>query len=125
MKHLSLKPNLGWKLLSVLYAGIFLSILWFAYHGQLPAFLTQNDKPAHVFLYAIATFLGHRVCKRRRLHLPGFSFPLFPALFTVFTITEELLQSLSPNRSLDAMDMVASMIGVGIGYWLAERRRTP
>lgn len=123
MKKQSFKSQLFWWTIAVIYAGIFLTILFLAYNGQLPAILTQNDKPAHVILYCLATYLGHRVCNRRRIKLMGCPLPLFPALFTCFTVTEELLQSLSPNRSLDAMDLVASVLGIFIGYKLAERRK--
>lgn len=110
-----------WILLSVVYAGIFLTILVFAYQGNLPAFLTQNDKLAHLVLYAIATFVGHRAFNRHRLSLVNRSLPTFPFLFLLFTIAEELVQSFSPNRSLDAWDLIASIAGIGAGYWLAER----
>lgn len=117
----------GWLFLAIGYAAIFITILIFAYQGKLPAFLTQNDKLAHVILYAIAAFVGHRACNRRSLKLGRFALPAFPLGFTVFTIAEELFQSLSPNRSLDAWDLVASLVGIGLGYGLAQvgsRRQT-
>ncbi|MBF2025230.1 MAG: VanZ family protein [Oscillatoriales cyanobacterium C42_A2020_001] len=123
MKSSTVKANWGWWLLSVLFALIFIAILIGAYTGNLPPALTQNDKAAHLILYAIATFLGHRAFDRRRMKLLGFVLPLFPTLFTLFTIVEEGLQSLSPNRSLDALDLVMSLLGVAIGYWLAERKK--
>jgi VanZ family protein len=114
------QQNRGWIFLAVGYAAIFVTILIVAYQGKLPAFLTQNDKPAHVILYAIATFVGHRACHRRSLQLGRFNLPAFPFGFTVFTIAEELFQSFSPNRSLDAWDLVASFVGIGLGYGLAQ-----
>lgn len=114
------QQNQGWLFLAIGYAVIFVTILIFAYQGKLPAVLTQNDKPAHVILYAIATFVGHRACNRRSLKLGRFSLPAFPLGFTVFTIAEELFQSLSPNRSLDAWDLIASLVGIGLGYGLAQ-----
>ncbi|WP_445260504.1 VanZ family protein [Pseudanabaena sp. UWO311] len=47
--------------------------------------------------------------------------PLFPLLFFVFTVIEELAQSLSPNRTFDIGDLVASSFGIMIGYFLAEK----
>jgi len=123
MKSSTVKVNWVWSILAVLFAIIFIGILIGAYSGNLPPILTQNDKPAHLILYAIATFLGHRAFNRRRMRLLSFSLPLFPTLFAIFTIVEEGLQSLSPNRSLDAIDLVMSLIGVAIGYWLAERKK--
>lgn len=110
----------GWLVLAIVYAAIFGTILVFAYQGKLPGFLTQNDKLAHVILYAIATFIGHRVFNRRAIVLGSLSLPAFPFGFTLFTIAEELFQSLSPNRSLDAWDLIASFAGIGIGYGLAQ-----
>lgn len=110
----------SWIFLSAAYAAVFLVILVFAYQGKLPGFLTQNDKLAHVILYAIATFLGHRVLNRRRISIATYAMPLFPTLFSLFTIVEELVQSFSPNRSLDAWDLVASLVGVALEYGFAE-----
>ncbi|MDX2244828.1 MAG: VanZ family protein [Leptolyngbyaceae cyanobacterium bins.302] len=112
-----------WVVLGVIYAGIFLTILVFAYQGKLPSFLTQNDKVAHLILYAIAAFIGHRLFNRHHLAFNGFSLPLFPLMFLLFTIAEELMQSLSPNRSLDAWDLIASIAGISVGYWLGQQGR--
>jgi len=115
------------NLMALAYGCLFLITLWAAYTGNLPLGalnrIPNYDKAGHVILYCIATYLGHRVLRlrqRRRWHL---SIPLFPALFGLFTLVEELLQFLSPNRTLDAGDLVCSFIGVGLGYWLAERHR--
>ncbi|MDX2229196.1 MAG: VanZ family protein [Leptolyngbyaceae cyanobacterium bins.349] len=112
-----------WIVLSVIYAGFFGVILLYAYQGKLPGILTQNDKPAHLILYAIATFVGHLACNRRKLRFANYALPLFPVLFTLFTTVEELLQTLSPNRTLDSWDLIASFVGIGLGYWLAELGR--
>jgi polysaccharide biosynthesis protein VpsQ len=114
--------RLPWLLCAIGFMGILVTILWFAYHGNLPPILTQNDKPAHLVLYGIATFLGHQAWKRHQIRRFGCSVPLFPTLFTLFTLSEELAQKFSPNRSLDLMDLLASFAGIAIGYWLAERR---
>jgi len=120
MKSSTVKANWGWWFLAILFTIIFIAILIGAYTGNLPPALTQNDKPAHLILYAIATFLGHRAFNRRRMRLLNFSLALFPTLFTLFTVVEEALQSLSPNRRLDALDLLMSLVGVAIGYGLAE-----
>jgi VanZ family protein len=112
-----------WILAAIGFAFIFITILFFAYNGKLPPILTQNDKPAHLVLYGIATFLGHKVLNYRHLKILGRSLPLFPCLFSLLSVAEELLQAFSPNRSLDAMDLVADFVGIAIGYWLAERSR--
>ncbi|UBF29037.1 hypothetical protein K9N68_15060 [Kovacikia minuta CCNUW1] len=120
-KFWKLRSPLNWKILGILYTGIFLTILVLAYMGNLPPVLTQNDKLAHVILYGIATYLGHQILKLRRVKLGSFSIPLFPLLFGSFTVIEEILQSLSPHRTLDEIDLIASFAGICFGYWLAER----
>ena len=110
--------------LALLYLALFLIILWLAYTGQLPAFLDKipaYDKVGHVVLYAVAAYLGHRVCRYHRFTLMGRWLPTFPALFTLFTLGEELVQSFSPNRTLDAIDLVASLAGIILGAGLAEQ----
>jgi hypothetical protein len=129
MKHPSSAQSSGrqsWRLGAIagLYLGIFLCILFMAYTGNLPAFLQKipyYDKAGHVILYALAAYLGHRVCRCRWLSLGLVRFPLFPTLFGLFTLTEELLQQLSPHRTLDWIDLIASCAGIALGGWLAER----
>ncbi len=119
-------------LLAIAYSCFFLLTLWAAYHNHLPLkWLSQfpnYDKVGHVVLYGIPTYLGHRLCQQkhfsRKLGKNGHSLrlPVFPTLFLLFTITEELLQGFSPHRTLDAGDMVCSLIGIATGYLLAQRR---
>jgi polysaccharide biosynthesis protein VpsQ len=117
---------LVWSLLALTYGSLFLFILFLAYTGNLPTWFTQipyYDKAGHVFLYAAATYLGHRVLRGRAIVLWNIPrLPLFPIVFGLWTVTEELLQGFSPNRTLDAMDLVCSLIGVTLGWWLVERR---
>lgn len=113
-----------WILCAIVFASIFAAILFLAYNGNLPPILTQNDKLAHVVLYGIGSFLGHHAMNRRHTPILGCSVPLFPGLFSLFTLCEELVQGLSPNRSLDPIDLIASFAGIAIGYWLAERGKT-
>ncbi len=107
-----------WKLLGLLYLVVFSLILLLAYQGKLPGILTANDKAAHVILYGIAAFLGHGSLNFRVFWR---HFPLFPTLFGIFTFVEESAQSLSPNRTFDLGDLVASFVGIAIGWWLCER----
>ena len=114
-----------------LYGAIFFCIMWAAYTNQLPVRLLGNipysDKFFHLVLYAIASYLGHRVLKyryyRQPLGITTLRLPLFPSLFGVFTLVEELIQGLAPYRSLDALDLVFSFLGVAAGYWWAEHQR--
>ena len=128
MKYRSPKlPRLGLSLVSGFYLLLFLTILVLAYTGQLPTHrllvIPYADKIGHVVLYCIAAYIGHRVLKQRHKMFFGLSVPLFPMLFGLFTVMEEGAQGFAPNRTLDWVDLVASLIGVGIGYWLAEQQR--
>jgi VanZ family protein len=116
--------TLGWLFLSLFYAAIFLVILLLAYTGNLPGFLQfipYYDTIGHFVLYFLATYLGHRVLKCRTIMLIGYKLPLWPLLFATFTITEELIQQTSPNRTFSWLDMVMSLLGIAVGCWLAER----
>jgi len=112
-----------WKLILGLYACVFCVILVLAYTGQLPAFLTRNDKLGHLVLYAIATFVGHTVLRQRKLKLGNWLLPAFPFGFGLFTLVEECIQSQSPNRNFDGIDLIASFVGIALGYWLVERQQ--
>ncbi|MEB3294208.1 MAG: hypothetical protein VKJ24_13705 [Synechococcales bacterium] len=113
------RANLRWRIWAIVYLSVFLLIMLLAYLGKLPPELTQNDKFGHLFLYGMATFLGHRLFNYRSMRLRGRSLPLFPVLFSLFTTVEEVCQGLSPNRSLDWLDLIASFVGIAIGYGLA------
>lgn len=117
---------------AILYSAFFAITLWAAYHGRLPlqSWLSQfpnYDKVGHLVLYFIPTYLGHRLLRQKHykttLGRMALSLPVFPGLFTLFTVTEELIQGLAPHRSLDALDMVCSLAGIAVGYWLAQRHR--
>jgi polysaccharide biosynthesis protein VpsQ len=115
------KIKLIWQILGIIYAAIFLTILFLAYTNNLPPLLTENDKPAHLVLYCIATYVGHQVFARRHTKILFLTIPLFPFLFGLFTLVEEACQSFSPYRTLDAIDLIASFLGIFLGYWLVER----
>ncbi|MBE9059602.1 hypothetical protein [cf. Phormidesmis sp. LEGE 11477] len=120
---ISARPPAVIVLLSVLYCTFFLVMLAAAYTGDLPVAelskINNFDKIGHVILYFIPTYLGHRLCRGKHVRR---AIPVFPSLFALFTIAEELVQGLSPNRTLDAGDMVCSLVGVAMGYWLAQRQ---
>jgi len=112
--------KLVWKILAVIYLIVFTLIIVLAYNHALPEYLTKNDKAGHVFLYGLATFVGQLAGNWRTIKFWNWVLPLFPLLFVVFTFVEELCQSLSPNRTFDIGDLVASFTGIVIGYVLAE-----
>jgi polysaccharide biosynthesis protein VpsQ len=118
---MAVKPRSPMKIAALLYAIAFLVTLVLAYTGNLPPQLQQipyHDKIGHVILYGVATYLGHTLLGYRRLRN---GFPIFPIVFAIFTIVEESFQGLSPNRSLDSIDLIASLFGIALGYQLAEK----
>jgi polysaccharide biosynthesis protein VpsQ len=120
MKRLNMSQSRLWTIVSLAVAAIFSLILWLAYRGELPAFVGQYDKLGHLSLYGLVTLCGHRVFNRRHIQLGGRLIALFPLAFTIFTIVEELNQARSPNRSLDAIDLIASGVGIVCGYAIAQ-----
>jgi hypothetical protein len=117
------RPPLAIVLLSAAYCTFFLVMLAVAYTGHLPVSeiskIHNFDKFGHLILYCIPTYLGHCLCRGKHIKR---IIPVFPGFFTLFAIAEELVQGLSPNRTLDAGDMLCSLIGIGAGYWLAQRQ---
>ncbi|MGD1853136.1 MAG: hypothetical protein ACFB2W_02700 [Leptolyngbyaceae cyanobacterium] len=110
-------------LLAAGYGSLFLVILWAAYTNNLPldllAKIPYYDKIGHVVLYATASYLGHRVFNQR--HFKGLRWlPVFPVLFGLVMTAEEIVQGLSPYRTLDSLDLVCSLGGVVLGYYLAQ-----
>lgn len=114
----------GWPLLALTYASTFIVILILAYTGNIPEFIQKipsYDKIGHVVLYSLATYLGHRVLKRLKVKGFGWALPLWPLLFALFTLAEELVQLTSPQRTFSWLDAIASFLGILLGYWLAEK----
>ncbi len=111
--------------------GCFLLILIFAYLGTLsnhinriiPGFMSIPfiDIVAHFILYGIVAYSGHLFLQRKRLNLFGLIVPFWPFLFGIFTIVEEGLQSFSPLRTFSFLDGLFSLLGILVGYWLAEK----
>jgi VanZ family protein len=125
MKKIQSAPG-HWRLIAIalLYLAIFISIMIMAYTNHLPTYLAKipnYDKAGHVLLYALAAYFGHRIWRSRSWPCLGWRFPLFPMGFALFTVVEELIQNLSPYRTLDSLDLIASMVGILIGWQLAER----
>ncbi|NEQ53681.1 MAG: hypothetical protein F6K11_26705 [Leptolyngbya sp. SIO3F4] len=118
--------NVVW--LAAGYGSFFLVILWAAYTNNLPLALLGKipyyDKIGHVVLYATASYLGHRVLNRR--YFKGMRWlPTFPVLFGLVMTAEEIVQGISPYRTLDSLDLVCSLGGVVLGYYLAELGNAP
>lgn len=121
--NLRSQPRLKW--LALLYAVLFGGILVLAYTGNLPsqlAVIPYHDKLGHVILYGLAAYLGHRLLHPFTLRVGRYRLPLWVLAFSGWTLAEEGAQFFAPTRSLDALDVVCSMLGILIGYWLAKQQ---
>lgn len=117
------QPQRSVAVLATIYGALFLLILWAAYTNNLPLELLDKipyyDKIGHVVLYAMASYLGHRMLNRR--HFRGMRhLPIFPVLFGLVMTAEEIVQGIAPHRTLDSVDLVCSLMGVALGYFSAE-----
>lgn len=117
------QPEPLWIALGLLYAATLIFIGWSAYTDNLPAYLgaiPHYDTVGHFVIYGIATYLGQRIFQRSFLKFGWLQMPLFPLGFTLLTVVEEGLQSLSPVRTFSWLDMVMSLAGLSLGYYLAR-----
>lgn len=116
--------NTGWAIAGLVYLGILLTIMVLADFGRLPVnLLTQiphYDLIGHFILYGIASFLTHRATDKKMIVIFDKPIPLGPFVFTLFTIFEEMLQSILPNRTCSLADLAASFIGIVVFYWLGQ-----
>ena len=114
-----------WLLPTALYFLLLLTIMLLADTGNLPLELLVKipyyDTIGHFVLYGIASFLSHRAINRRMLVIFHLPLPLGPLLFSCFTVIEEMLQELLPNRTFSLIDMGASLLGIVLFYWLPEK----
>ncbi|MDB9496464.1 hypothetical protein PN441_06295 [Spirulina major CS-329] len=124
MKTSAVQP-ISW-VLGLIYGLLLVMIAWLAYTDNLPDYLGRiphYDLIGHFFLYFMATYLGHRMLRGRRITLWGWRIPLFPLVFGIITVVDECTQALSPVRTFSGLDLLMSLIGLAVGYGLAERAR--
>ena len=116
--------SFGWLLAALVYGATLLSIGFFAYTNGLPRYLgyiPHYDLLGHFVLYGTASYLGERVLYGRKFSILGYRFPLFASVFGAITIIEEYIQSFAPYRTFSWLDMLCSLLGLWVGYWLAKR----
>jgi VanZ family protein len=113
----------SWIVASFLYFLILLSIMLLADTGKLVNFPLAHppyDKLGHFVLYGIASFLCHRATGKKNMNFFNYSIPFGPAIFTIFTAAEEMLQGILPNRSASIEDFLFSFCGIAVFYWIGE-----
>jgi len=95
----------------------------FSRYGEinpLPLAHPPYDKFGHFVLYGIASFLCHRATGKKKMILFNYSILFGPAIFTIFTAAEEMLQAILPNRSASIEDFLFSFCGIAVFYWIGE-----
>ncbi|MFH7030181.1 MAG: VanZ family protein [Heteroscytonema crispum UTEX LB 1556] len=104
-----MKSNRPWVLAFWFYLSILMTILISAYLKILPvksSTIPFYDTIGHFILIGIAAFISHLALNKRRIIFLSIAIPLAPLLVGFFTVSEELLQKLSPNRTFDLVDLV-------------------
>lgn len=112
-----------WIVACVVYFFILLGIMLVADMGLLVNFPLAHppfDKLGHFILYGISSFLCHRATGKKMMMVLNYPIPFGPALFTMFTAGEEMLQAILPNRSASIEDFLASFGGILVFYWIGE-----
>ncbi|MBE9097385.1 VanZ family protein [Tychonema sp. LEGE 07203] len=113
----------NWIAACVWYFLTILSIMLAADMGLLVNFSLAHppyDKVGHFVLYGIASFLCHRATGKKTIGLFNFAIPFGPAIFTIFTAGEEMLQAILPNRTASIEDLLFSLGGILVFYWVGE-----
>jgi hypothetical protein len=64
--------------------------------------------------------LCHRATGKKMMRLLNYSIPFGPALFTLFTAGEEMLQGILPNRTASIEDFLFSFAGIAVFYGIGE-----
>src|SRR4028118_689367 len=101
-----------WIVACFVYFLILLSIMLLVGTGKLVNFPLAHppyDKLGHFVLYGIASFLCHRATGKKKMILFNYSIPFGPAIFTIFTAAEEMLQAILPNRRASIEDFLFSL----------------
>ena len=80
-----------------------------------------GDKVAHFLSMGLWAFLADVACRRRRWR----GWPVGSAVVGVLVAIEELTQALFPARTFSIEDLVASLLGVAAGAWLAAKFLRP
>jgi hypothetical protein len=125
MNHSSIR---FWRMAFFAYMVVLLTIFLLAYLGLIPTKMQRLplfDTLGHFILLGLASFLSHRALNRKSFCLGPLKLPAGPACSSLFIITEECLQSLSPIRSTTWSDMLANLSGIILfvlfDEWMAKK----
>ncbi len=112
--------NKKWLVLLILSIISMFTILFLAYFRMIPGFIVYipyYDKIGHLTLYGLFGFVIHRATNRKT----KWGLPLGLSAFIVFTVVEEYLQYYSPNRTASWADLVLSITGILLAYFLDRK----
>lgn len=126
LKITAMISNRHWIFAFWFYLGILISICISAYLKIIPNEISQfpyYDTVLHFLLIGIAAYLGHLALNKRKIQLLTITLPLAPLLVTLFSVSEEFLQKLSPHRSFDLVDLASDFCGILLFTWLAEKTK--
>ncbi|MDJ0553224.1 MAG: VanZ family protein [Microcoleaceae cyanobacterium MO_207.B10] len=116
--------NKTWIVIALLYFCGIIFIISVANLGKLPteqlSKIPHYDTIGHFVLYGIAAFLIHRAFKRKMVTILNYQISLGILLFSIFTVVEEFIQQLIPNRTFSFVDLGAGFMGIFIFYWVGE-----
>lgn len=119
-----MKSNRGWVFAFWGYFGMLITIIVSAYLRIIPVKISTipfYDTLGHFILLGIAAYLSHLALNKRRVDIFNIFLPLAPILVSIFTLIEEILQTLSPYRTFSISDLTADLCGIVLFAWLAER----
>lgn len=78
-----------------------------------------GDKLGHACLFGFLTLLTNRALSWSFAWRTWLQFGSTAVL--TFALVEELSQHFNPNRTLDGVDVVADLIGIGTATWISAR----
>ncbi len=84
--------------------------------------LPLGDKLGHIWLYGALAFLLNLSLALRQAQYKNVSLYWGSLIVLVFAVLEELSQQFFATRTLDAMDLVADAIGIGLADFLLRRK---
>jgi len=120
------------QIITVLFVLFILWVIYMANTDQPMFFFTLlkdvpfGDKMGHFLLFGLLTLGANLSTGNRRVNWGKFRLPLGTALVLAFVIVEELSQHFIPSRTLDVVDGLANLLGIGAFTLLSlewERRR--
>jgi polysaccharide biosynthesis protein VpsQ len=116
--------NKIWIFACSLYLGFLIFVSSSAYLKTLLPLLLKipfADTFMHFLLLGLATFFSHLALNKQYVMLFGILIPKAPLIITVCCTIDEILQTLSPNRTSSILDLIANLGGIILFYFLAER----